>query len=258
MKTKQLIRKSLARAAIALGLGLGVLGSTQAGVVTGVIDPPFGAVLPGVSYAYNFSFSVADSCLGNSEGEITVNLGSPGCPVVPVNIDFRIYATGTPAVFQNKLLSLNVLQMTVVDGFVMGITTNLGSTFFNDFAGGPFAPGKLFNFAQLGYHFMPYIMVGQSCGVGCVALDGVADTVGAVATIYNYDDQYVSALGYDTSGAPIGYRITRSLDAEGSPVDTVERTGVSPNNQVPEPASIALALTALLGLGFASKARKRG
>jgi len=239
------VRKGFA--ACLLGASLALSGAAQAGVVTGNFDPQFGAVLPGVSYEYDFSFNVADSCIGNAPGQVTVNLdGSvPGCNAVPINIDFRIYATGAPAVFENKVLNLDVLQMKVVDGFVMGISTNIaGAAFFNDFEGGTIAPGKLFNFASVGYHFMPYIQVGTSCGFGCINFDGVADTVGAVATIYNYDDNAVSKLGYDNSGAAIGYRISRNLDNDGWPVDTIEPTGT--NNQVPEPGSLALAALGLM------------
>lgn len=230
MKTTQLIRKSLARTALALGLGLGGFGAAQAGFVTGNVDPPFGAVLPGVSYAYSFSFNISDACAGNAPGLAVVN-----CGPTPVSLAFKIYESANPANFQTKLLALSSSFFYVLDGFVVGTSTN-GSGYFNDFSAGPVAPGKLFDFMQMGLYFMPAIGVGQSCGIGCVASDGFVYGANAVATVYHFDDAGLSKLGYTDAGEAIGYRFTNDPQ-EGI---LIERTGDA-SNQVPEPGSLALA-----------------
>lgn len=242
MKTTQLIRKSLARAAVAIGLGLGALGSAQAGLVTGNVDPPFGAVLPGVSYEYSFSFNIADACAGNAPGMVWVN-----CGPTPVSLSFKIYETANPGNFQTKLLALTSSWFSVLDGFVVG-TSTISSGYFNDFEAGPVAPGKLFDFMQMGQYFMPAIGVGQSCGIGCVASDGFVYGANAAATVYHFDDAGLSKLGYTDAGEVIGYRFTR--DSEGAVL--IERTDAAQNN-VPEPGSLALAA---LGLLLAARRRQ--
>lgn len=242
---RNLIRKSLARAAIATSLGLGALGAAQAGLVTGNLDPAFGAVLPGVSYRYDFSLFVPDSCAGNAPGLVTVSCGAP----IAINFNFEIYETANPANSQAWSLNLSTSLIHVLNGFVIGVDADEGG-WFDHFEAGPVAPGKLFNIADLGMYFMPEIAVGHSCAWPClVVVDGFASTDNAVATVFNYDDDGRSKMGYTPSGEAIGYRITNDPQ-QGFIIAPTATTAV------PEPGSLALVLAAL-GLSLRATRRRQ-
>lgn len=241
------ISMGLARAALAIGLGLGALGAAQAGLVTGNVDPAFGPVLPGVSYSGAFSFNVADSCAGNAAGLVLVDaVASCGGPVA-VNFDFNIYETANPANLETVNLALSSNSLWVLDGFVVGLNT-VGTGYFNDFVGGAVAPGKYFDLMNIGNYYMPTIAVGESCGALCVTLLGFASTEDIEISVFHSDDLGQSKLGVDASGRDVGYRITRE---NGEIV--LARTDAT-NNQVPEPGTLALAA---LGLSLALLAARR-
>ncbi|MCX2862065.1 PEP-CTERM sorting domain-containing protein [Paucibacter sp. PLA-PC-4] len=243
------ISKGLARAALAMSLGMGALGAAQAGYVTGNVDPAFGPVLPGVSYSGAFSFNVADSCAGNAAGLVLVNaVASCGGPVA-VNFDFNIYETANPANLETVNLALSSNFLWVLDGFVVGLNT-VGTGYFNDFVGGAVAPGKYFDLMSIGNYYMPTIAVGESCGAPCVNLLGFASTEDIEITVFHSDDLGQSKLGVDASGRDVGYRITRE---NGGIV--LARTDA--NNQVPEPATLLLSGLALGAAALASRQRRR-
>ena len=54
------IGQTLGGLILAVGMGLGAVGSAEAGAVTGNFDPPFGPTLPGWNYSGTFSLDFSD------------------------------------------------------------------------------------------------------------------------------------------------------------------------------------------------------
>ena len=133
----QKIRKALLGNLVAVVAFLGAIGSSQAGgvFVTGTFDPPFGGNLSGTSFSGTALFKIDDSCL-HYEGFVysTFNcatgsgLGDSGMRFVSAHVDF----TGTYAGYSDftvpplsPLEPYSILGMYVHNGRVVGVQSGV-------------------------------------------------------------------------------------------------------------------------------------
>lgn len=238
--------KLLRHATLGAVIGLGGIGAAQAGAVSTNFDPQFGPSLPNLSYKGTFYFSVTDACAGNAAGLVVVStFSSCGGPITG-NVALTLFDTGTPANSTTALFSLLIGSLQVQDGFVVGWNTTV-SNYLPNFFGTTYAATKDFTFA---YGSLPYLWSYDRCGGDddCWTNPQQANRTGFQETIQHSGDNGQSRYGQDSNGVNIDYQVT--LDNAGTPVYTP--TGVLAS-AVPEPASLALVLGALMAGGLARR-----
>jgi hypothetical protein len=266
--------------AAALSLGLLLQMPAQAGLISGSWDPVFGDALPGMSWSAYAELSASDSCT-DANGTQTVGSGSGPCAGAKVLAVFlQLYDTSFGAVDWSKPASylssppgsatfgvcdssvsgmptyasrcngnfgnyFNLSALRIEGGSVVGLQTDVTQPFQAQDPGPGTDPwpstsqGKLFslNFTLVG----PELFC-KNCSGGPLK----SSSEGLRQFLVTYDDQGQPKLGF-SDGKPVGV----VLDETGQ----VLGRATSIDGLVPEPAGLALVLTAL---GATALVRRRG
>lgn len=270
--------RALKRASAALGLCVGLLGSAQAGLVSGTWDPAFGGtVLPNLSWRASFNALIPNSCSALADGDyLTTN---PACDASSISFQqIRLYLfdtnTAPSGYFELGPFAWNVASVRVKNQQIIGINTGSspvneltysafcdtpgpsGCVHFTYFSNPPSALGNLFdlqftlNGAKLtclhcrdSFSNMPP----PPTNFDLPNIDSSTDNL--VQFLVTYTDNAGTTPKFtDPNGAALGAR----LDGVGTYLG--QSTSVSAS-LVPEPGALALVCVALAGL-FASPRRR--
>lgn len=238
------IGQRLSPIGLALGLAL-AHGGAGAGVVTGNWDPQFGPSLPDLSYVGTYSFSISDACAGNAAGNVFVNTVTSCGGTIAATANLTLMDTATPDNQTTAGFTLNISGLQVLDGFVIGIYTDL-TPYLNDFYGSYYAGNKDYTLQVNG--LLPILTSYDRCGASCWNNPVAASTEGYDNFILHLGDDGNSRYGKDAEGNDIGYHVT----------DVGGVVSITPSAEaVPEPGALSLALAALGALGWARRRRGR-
>lgn len=264
------------RAALVLAMA-SPLGA-HAGLVTGNWDPLFGSFLPGLSYQVQAVFSVPDACSAQPNGTYLVNDIYPGAcdgsTVVSARLrlfdgaaDPNNFLEFSPNSYSFNMVpgvsppangAFGVSQVRVQGGQVLGVaagqmiggavtpvspvsanfTGQVASALNNSFG---------LRFTEFGPVVTCFGCSNTGAGFNSNNLNRVAGTTGLTQFLVTFNDNGESTAGVDSNGKPIG----AVLDSRGNFIRR-GTTGV-----VPEPASLGLALAALLALGAVGRRSRR-
>ncbi|MDE2080682.1 MAG: hypothetical protein KGI90_04955, partial [Burkholderiales bacterium] len=246
------IIKKLCSALLALAAGLGAVGSAQGALVTGRLDPLFGSVLTGTSFAGTATFSIADACLSLLPANVGAFIyqsyncggGGSGMSFLGAQVNF---STPSPSPLIGSVTfapdapgSSSILGMYVKDGQVLGIQSSA-----NPLIGTSTSLG--------GYSF--YLLFGTTNPV--------------IGTGENHPPGPESSNDGDLDDQPLADLQQSRLFVAGETLCTgnAASTGCASSSsnvaattfETPEPGSLALALGALtLGLVVRRRAPRRG
>lgn len=244
------IGRGFRQAMLALGMAFGGLVSAQAGVVVTDIDPIFGPTLPGLSWSASLSFNLPDSCLqGGSVGHYIQSV--TGCGIGPATgsltlTDMNLGYSETHTFSSNGISSVEVLN-----GFVVG--WNGLMTIWQPSSALLAADGNFFAFRFASrFEATPFIPQLVCLSLSCLP-DLVSSYEGFHQLVFNQFDDGSNKLGLDGNGLPIGYEVGLKTNPDGS----LERVFSLAVNSVPEPASLALVLGALLTGAWVRQRKQR-
>jgi hypothetical protein len=236
---------AIQRAAVALGLGLGALGSAQAGLVSGAWDPLFGPFLANLSWSGQAQFYVPDTCSTQADGVHPASGLCGGVTVNFANVKFFDAAT-TPTgdqIVDFATLGFTVTGVKLWSNQVVAVVTNPAAGVANP-TGAPAAQGNLF-----GLEFTP-----TSPMLWCIACGQAGpdfNNPNLSATVNGMEQTFVTYLDngdpklVDAFGNPVGVK----LDGQGTVIGYT-----SP--PVPEPATWALMLGGLVAVSALRRRRR--
>ena len=269
--TKQ-FRMMFKQALMALGFVLGLLGTANAGLVSGKWHPPFGSYLPSLSWSASFDFLAPNSCSAQADGDYaTTGLCALGTGYVQ-QVRLQLYNTGDSPLSYFELSPFydwnNITQVRVKDGQIIGIADNTpngeltysfdGTNYFSNPSS---AMGNTFtlSFGLSGakltclncvntFSNQPPPGVNESLP----NIDSSTQDLVQFLITYTSDDDSTPKFT-DSNGAPLGAR----LDGSGTYLGQSTAIDAPVVGTVPEPGALTLAFTALAGVGVVSLRRRR-
>jgi hypothetical protein len=257
------IRKAIQISILAAGAALGS-GAAQAAAYTGTWDPAYGSPFPNLGWRGEASFYIPDACLLSPDGWLnnSAACSAGAMAITSGHVDLYNVTTGTEfANFDFSNSFSGVTQMEIVNhnlggirgGFMIPWNPNLSSLgygkdtyFWLAFDGGPAmfhvtcdARGGLGSLKNGGSGVLPFPSTTATKG----------EVKGWVNSNYNGQcGSDIDSFGWNSNGQSGGGRGPLSWSTAGSLV----RTDIS---QIPEPASLALVLSAL-GAGWVARRRR--
>ena len=264
------IGQTLGGLILAVGMGLGAVGSAEAGAVTGNFDPPFGPTLPGWNYSGTFSLDFSDEWTRASYGGYqqvvdvdhrrlvlgdffqTRTLFSSVCLFQVASICIAANSSNVQSsvvsITYNRNTGLLTDWVTTTD-FGIQVLSELNGINFGAIPGGP----RTFEFSWNSLLAGPTLTC-AGCVVGSgpvnASLDGLKVTYQQQTDtpwpVEQPDGSYLYPPAELVGSVTSTYR-----DVAGELIrSTVVTLPGAAQNTVPEPGSMALVLAALMGAGW--------
>lgn len=273
MKITRKWLNSVRSVGVAALASLALAGPAQAGLVSGSWDPVFGPALPNLSWQVRTNWLVPNGCSSAADGIYSTTTPLSPCestigdPVRLLSVWLRwfntttgdagnffqqtfpesahtgwcesVFAASNPSCAINSVLfnqgsePLTATQVRVASGQVVGMDTNITS--FLTFGWPP----------EAGTHSYDLSFTTNGPVLECTTCvpPVFASTVGL--------DQFLITYTSNDTGSP------KFTDANGNILGAVlDANGVYQGQRIPEPGALALALTALMGLGAARRRRR--
>lgn len=260
------IGQTLGGLILAVGMGLGAVGSAEAGAVSGNFDPPFGPALPGWNYSGTFNLDFSENWVNDYGGDtsfgafvgttqfklILAEFGQTGN--LNLNSTVRLCEIAVaPTCAPSSSATSEVLSITydIASGLLTDweTTTDLGaqtlaelnSINFGAVPGGP----RTFNFSWDSLLAGPTLIC-AGCGLGAGPVNASRD--GLIVSYQQVDEPRF----FNSGGGLVGsVTSTYTADANGDITrNTVVTLPGAVQNSVPEPGSMALVLAALTGAAW--------
>ncbi len=279
----------LKQALLALGIALGLLGTANAGLVSGKWHPPFGTFLPNLSWSASFDFLAPNACSNQPDGDYaTTGLCDLGTNYVQ-RVRLQLYNTGDAPAGYFELSPFydwnHIANVRVKNQQIVGIDSNTAN---GELTYSAFCDTFLVTCVHYTFFSSPSSAMGNTftlnfglsgAKVTCLqCVDTFSDqppgnvtpgeqnidssTLDLVQFLITYNDNAgLTPKFTDPDGGAIGARLDGSgtyLGQSGSlTAPVVPFNGSALRSSVPEPGALTLALTALAGVGVVGLRRRR-